>query len=221
MNTRQRFGVAAALVAISGVVSVLAWPSLPEQLITHWNAAGEPDGTMAKLPGLALIPALSALLLGLFAALPRIDPLGENVESFRAAYDWFVVVFTAFMAALQTGIVAFNLGYRFDFTLFILVAVAALFYYIGILLDVVERNWFVGIRTPWTLSSEEVWDRTHRLGARLFKLTAVVALAGLLFGDYAVYFLVVPAVVTALATVAYSYYVYEQLDSDAATETAL
>ena len=221
MNTRQRFGIAAVLVALSGVVGVLAWPSLPEQVITHWNAAGEPDGTMAKLPGIALIPVLSALLLGLFAAIPRIDPLGENIGSFRAAYDWFVIVFAAFMVALQTGIVAFNLGYEFDFTLFILLAVAALFYYVGILLDVVERNWFVGIRTPWTLSNEEVWDRTHRLGARLFKLTAIVALVGLLFGEYAVYFLVVPALLTALVTVGYSYYVYERLDGDATTETAL
>lgn len=212
MNSVHRFLIAAGLVVVSGLVSVLAAPELPEQVITHWNAAGEPDGTMAKPIALALIPGLTAILVGLFALIPRIDPLRENLDAFRDVYDWFVVLFAAFMTVLHGGIVAFNLGYDFDFTLLVLAAVAGLFYYIGILLDHAERNWFVGVRTPWTLSSETVWDRTHELGSRLFKLTAVVALLGLYFGDYAVYFLVVPAVSTAAITVVYSYYLYERLE---------
>ena len=212
MNTNQRFGVAAALVGVSALVSVLAAPSLPEAVVTHWNAAGEPDGTMSKTAALALIPALSAVLVALFAVLPRLDPLGENVADFRASYDWFVVLFAAFMTVLHGGIVAFNLGYEFDFTLLVLAAVAGLFYYVGVLLTHAEQNWFVGIRTPWTLSDERVWKRTHALGGRLFKLTAVVSLVGLAFGDYAVYFLLVPALATAAVTVVYSYYLYDRLD---------
>jgi len=212
MNTTHRFGVAAALVAVSALVSVLAAPSLPDTLVTHWNAAGEPDGTMAKTTALALIPGLSAVLVALFAVLPRLDPLGENVADFRASYDWFVVLFAAFMTVVHGGVVAFNLGNEFDFTLLILVAVAGLFYYVGILLTHAEQNWFVGIRTPWTLSDETVWERTHALGGRLFKLTALVALVGLAFGEYAVYFLLVPALATAAVTIAYSYYLYDRLD---------
>jgi uncharacterized membrane protein len=212
MNTTHRFGVAAALVAVSALVSVLAAPSLPDTLVTHWNAAGEPDGTMAKTTALALIPGLSAVLVALFAVLPRLDPLGENVADFRASYDWFVVLFAAFMTVVHGGVVAFNLGNEFDFTLLILVAVAGLFYYVGILLTHAEQNWFVGIRTPWTLSDETVWERTHALGGRLFKLTALVALVGLAFGEYAVYFLLVPALATAAVTIVYSYYLYDRLD---------
>jgi len=212
MNTTHRFGIATVLVAVSALVSVLAAPSLPDTVVTHWNAAGEPDGTMAKTAALALIPGLSALLVALLAVLPRLDPLGENVADFRTYYDWFAVLFAAFMTALHGGIVAFNLGYEFDFTLLVLAAVAGLFYYVGVLLTHAEQNWFVGIRTPWTLSDETVWERTHALGGRLFKLTAVVSLAGLAFGDYAVYFLLVPALATAAVTVGYSYYLYERLD---------
>jgi len=212
MNTNHRFGIAAALVAVSALVSVLAAPSLPDTVVTNWNAAGEPNGTMAKTAALALFPALSALLVALFAVVPRLDPLGENVADFRASYDWFVVLFAAFMTAIHGGIVAFNLGYEFDFTLLVLAAVAGLFYYVGGLLTKAEQNWFIGIRTPWTLSDETVWERTHELGGRLFKLTAVVSLVGLAFGDYAVYFLLVPALGTAAVTVVYSYYLYERLD---------
>ncbi|WP_254533499.1 SdpI family protein [Natrinema gelatinilyticum] len=215
MNTVHRFMLAAGLVVLGGVASVVAAPAIPDQLVTHWNAAGEPDGMMSKPLALALVPGLSAVLLAVFAVLPRIDPLRENVAAFRPYYDWFVVIFMGFMIVVHVGVIAFNLGYEFDFTLLILGAIAGLFYYIGILLAHAERNWFVGIRTPWTLSSEEVWDRTHELGGRLFKLTALVTLIGLLFGEYAVYFLLMPALLTAAITVVYSYYLYEQLERGA------
>lgn len=219
MRSVHRFAVAAGIVALSGALSVVAAPSVPARLVTHWNAAGDPDGTMAKSVGLALVPVLSAALLGLFAAIPRIDPLRENIASFRAVYDWFLVALTAFLGVVHAGIVAFNLGYAFDFTQVVLAATAVLFYFVGVLLSHAERNWFVGIRTPWTLSSAEVWDRTHRLGARLFKVTAVVALFGLLAGEYAVYFLVAPALVTAAVTVAYSFYLYERTERGGAPDS--
>ena len=221
MNTLQRFALAAGFVLLSGVVGLLAAPDLPSRLVTHWNAAGEPDGTTPKAIALWLLPGLTALLLVLLAALPRVDPLGENVAAFRPYYDWFVVVFAGCTFVLHAGIVAFNLGYVFDFTLLVLGAVAVLFYCVGVLLAHAERNWFVGIRTPWTLSSEEVWNRTHALGGRLFKLTALLALVGLLFGDYAVYFLLVPALLTAVVTVVYSYYLYERVERDAGPGSSL
>jgi uncharacterized membrane protein len=214
MNSRHRFLIAAVFVVGSGVMSILTAPALPTRMATHWNAAGQPDGTMPKAAALALLPAMAAVLLVVFALVPRIDPLRENIAAFRPVYDWFVVVFTAFMVVIHGGVIAFNLGYEFDFTLLVLAAVAGLFYYVGVLLEHAERNWFVGIRTPWTLSSADVWDRTHRLGSRLFKLTALVALVGLFFGEYAIYFLVVPALLTAGITVVYSYYLYEQLERD-------
>jgi len=168
MNSRHRFLIATVFVVISGAVSVLTAPELPTRMATHWNAAGQPDGTMPKAAALAFLPAMTAVLLVVFALVPRIDPLRENIAAFRPVYDWFVVVFTAFMAVIHGGVIAFNLGYEFDFTLLVLAAVAGLFYYVGVLLEHAERNWFVGIRTPWTLSSADVWDRTHRLGSRLF-----------------------------------------------------
>lgn len=214
MNTRQRFGLAAALVVLTALVSVLAAPDLPEQMVTHWNAAGEPDETMPKATALALVPVLSAFLLGLFAVLPRIDPLRENIVEFRPHYDWFVVVFTAFMAILHAGILAFNLGYEFDFLVLIVGGLALLFFYVGVLLEHAERNWFVGIQTPWTLSSTEVWDRTHALGSRLFKLAALASALSLLFGEYALYVVLIVILAVAAITVAYSYYLYERIEHD-------
>jgi len=188
-------------------------------MVSHWNAAGQPDATMAKGVVLALFPAVAAAVLGLFLVVPRIDPLRANIAEFRAPYDWFAVVTMAYLLVVHVGVLAYNLGYRFDFSTFVLVGVAVLFYAVGVLLSHAQRNWFVGIRTPWTLSSDEVWARTHALGARLFKLTALVTLVGLAFGDYAVYFLLVPALATAGVTIVYSYVLYERLDEEPSAST--
>jgi len=212
MDTTRRYLVAAAFVVLSGLVSVVAAPELPAELVTHWNAAGEPDGTMSKTVALALVPGLSAGLLGLFALIPRIDPLRANIEEFRGHYDWFVVLFAAYMFLVHAGIVAFNLGYEFDFVALVLLGVAGLFYYVGVLLEEAKRNWFVGIRTPWTLSSDTVWEATHELGARLFKICALAAVFGVFADEYAVYFVAVPALATAVLTVVYSYVIYDRLD---------
>ena len=148
MKTIHRFILAAGFVVLSGIVSLLAAPSLPTQLITNWNAAGKPNGTMSKLLALWLFPALTAGIPIVFAAIPRIDPLRENIAEFRSYYDWFVVVFTGYMFLVHAGIVAFNLGYEFDFTVLILIGIAGLFYYSGVVLLHAEQNWLVVIRTP-------------------------------------------------------------------------
>ncbi|ELZ44263.1 hypothetical protein C464_15560 [Halorubrum coriense DSM 10284] len=208
LSTRLRFGVAALLVAAAGAASLAVAPDLPEQMVTRWNAAGEPTGTLSRTAGMWLVPGLAAGLVGLFALLPRIDPLGENIAGFRVHYDRFVVVVTAFLAALHLAVLAVNLGYAVDVTTVAVAGAAALFYYLGTLLPHVEPNWFVGIRTPWTLSDDAVWDRTHALGGRLFKLSAALAVVGLFAGEYAIYFLVGPAVATAAITAGYSYVLY-------------
>lgn len=219
LSTRLRFGVAALLVAVGAAASLAVAPDLPERMVTRWNAAGEPAGRLSRTLGMWLVPGLAAGLLGLFALLPRIDPLRENVAAFRVHYDRFVVVFTAFLVAVHLAVLAVNLGYAVDVTTIAVAGGAALCYYLGTVLPHVEPNWFLGIRTPWTLSDDAVWDRTHALGARLFKLSAAIAAVGLLFGEYAVYFLVGPVLATAAVTVAYSYVLYargtdEEGDSD-------
>jgi len=138
MKTIHRFGLAGGFVVFSGVVSLLAAPSLPAELVTHWNAAGEPDGTMSKQVALWLFPVLTAGLLAMFAAIPQIDPLRENIAEFRAYYDWFVVVFMGYMFLVHVGIITFNLGYEFDFTALILFGAAGLFYYAGVFLPHAE-----------------------------------------------------------------------------------
>lgn len=211
MSVLRRYAAGLALVALSAVVSVVAYPEMPETMATHWNASGEADGTMPKTIALAGIPALSAALLVLFSMLPKIDPLGENVATFREEYETFVVLVVALLSYLHLLVVGWNAGYRFQMIQALAPAVGALFYYAGVLTEHAERNWFVGIKTPWTLSSDEVWKRTHERVAPLLKLAGLVAALAVFTPAHAELLIAVPAAGVAAYAFVYSYLEYRQV----------
>jgi len=211
METRTANRLGLGLVALSFVVGALFYPFVPERIVTHWGAGGQPNGTMSKLWGLFLLPVVSALLLALFNGLPAVDPLGNNVERFRGTYDEFVVLLLGFLLYLQLLLGLWNVGVRFQFVQALAPAYGALLYYAGVLMEHAERNWFVGIRTPWTLSNEEVWRKTHDRSATLFKLAGAVALLGVFVPGYALVLLVVPVLLAAGYAVVYSYVEYQRV----------
>ena len=204
-----RLAIIAGLI-LTFLVSLAAYPVLPDQVVSHWNAAGEPDGSMGKLAGIGLVPLIMVALVALLLFLPRVDPLRENYAAFRDWYDGFILAFVLFMLAIQCEIILWSLGYRISMNLVMPVLVGLLFLYCGFFLERVEPNWFAGIRTPWTLSSPTVWKKTHLLGGKLFKIAGIVSCAGSLVPDLAVWFILVPVLASALATVVYSYYAFRQ-----------
>ncbi len=198
------------IIFISFVLGIALYPALPERIATHWGANGEVNGYAPKSFGLFFMPMLSLLLVGLFLLIPKIDPMKANIEKFRAYYDSFIISFLLFLFYIHILTLAWNFGIRFNMTLAILPAISLLFYYIGIMFENAKRNWFIGIRTPWTLSSDRVWDRTHKLGASLYKAAAFTALLGILFEKYAVFFLIIPIIFVSIYLVIYSYLEYRK-----------
>jgi len=155
--------VAVALVLASFAVGVYVYPQVPDMMPSHWNASGQVDGYMPRLPALFLIPFGSLLLVGLFLLISKIDPLRRNIASFRGYYDGFVELFAFYLLYIQCLMVASALGYRFNVVQLLFPAAGALFIDMSLLLGKARRNWFIGIRTPWTLSNERVWAETHRV----------------------------------------------------------
>jgi len=198
--------VAIVLVLIlTAVMTLVAYPVMPDAVASHWNAAGDLNGTMPKFWGLILIPLLMYGFCALLVFLPRIDPLRNNYQKFQDYYNGFILVFAAFLFFIQLQIILWGLGIPISPNLTMPVMIGILFIYIGFLIGHAEPNWFVGIRTPWTLSSDSVWKKTHQRGATLFKLAGVVSMIGILAGIYAWLFILIPAIAVALYTVVYSY----------------
>jgi len=198
------------IILISFAVGVYFYPQMPEQIASHWNAAGQVDSYMSKFWGLFLMPIISAGLFVLFLLIPRIDPLKENIARFRKYFDTFIVLAFIFLFYLYLLTIAWNKGVRFDMIRVLAPAFGILFYYSGVLVENAKRNWFIGIRTPWTLSSDKVWEKTHKIGGQLFKASGVVALFGVVLPSYAIFLVLAPAIFAAFYSLVYSYFEYQK-----------
>jgi uncharacterized membrane protein len=209
MRTSEKIGL--LIVAVAFIIAVNLYPDMPDDMPAHWNAAGEVDGYLPKLWGLFLMPVISLAMLILFVALPRYTSLRNNIRSVIRQYDIFLVVVLGFMLYIYTLTLTWALGIGFGMVQMLVPAFAALFYVIGMLIQNVKRNKYMGIRTPWTLASDQVWQKTHRLAGKLFRAVAVVILLGLLFDNYiALAFLIGPILAVVAYTMAYSYFEYKK-----------
>jgi len=202
--------IALGIILISFLLGIYLYPSMPEQMASHWNAQGEVDDYMSKFWALFLMPLMSLGLLLLFLVIPKIDPLKQNIEKFRKYFDGFIVLMLGFLFYVYLLTIFWNLELRFSMTLLMIPAMAALFYYCGILVENAKRNWFIGIRTPWTLSNEKVWEKTHKLGGKLFKAAAIIILFGIVLKGYALLFILVPVIFVSFYLIVYSYVEYQK-----------
>jgi uncharacterized membrane protein len=202
-----------AVILLSFAIGIYYYPQMPDKIASHWNAQGQVNGYMSKFWGLFLMPIISVGLLLLFILIPRIDPLKSNIQQFRKYFDGFVVLIMVFLFYLYLLTIFWNSGYTFRMITFLSPALAILFYYTGILIENAKRNWFIGIRTPWTLSSDKVWDKTHKIGGKLFKIVGILALLAIFFQNFAIFIIVVPVIIVSIYIVVYSYFEYQKENS--------
>jgi len=165
---------------------------------------------MPRFWGVFLMPIVTLGMLGLFLILPNIDPLKANIAQFRATFNWFIVVFVVYMLYVYALTLFAALGTSFNMTLMLLPAVGLLFIGIGYLMNGAKRNFFIGIRTPWTLSSDTVWDETHKLGSKLFMLGGVVTILCAFLGESGIWIMLVAMLGAAFAPIVYSYVLYQR-----------
>ena len=198
------------IIALSFLIGFYFYPQMPEKMASHWDEKGQVNGYMTKFWALFLMPLMSLGLFLLFLVIPKIDPLKENIAKFRKYFDMFIVLMISFLFYIYLLTIFWNLNWQFNMNLLLMPAFALLFYYCGILIENAKRNWFVGIRTPWTLSSDAVWQKTHQLGSKLFKLAALIILVGLIFEDYLFYFVLVPILLFTAYIIVYSYLEYQK-----------
>jgi uncharacterized membrane protein len=212
MNTKTTIVVTLMLIAVSLIAGALLWNQLPDQMASHWNVNDEVNGYISKTWGVLLMPLVTAGMLLLFLFLPSMDPLKANIVQFRETFNLFIVFITVFMLYIHGLTLAWSLGYQnFKMSTAMLPLMGLLFIFIGYMLRKARRNFFIGIRTPWTLSSDSVWDKTHQLGSVLFMASGVFAIIGGFFGGTTAFWLMfVPLIGSSLFLVAYSYVLYRQ-----------
>ena len=198
-----------AVVLAMFVAGAIAWTALPEAIPVHWNAAGEADRWGGKVEGLFLLPAITALLVLGLRFLPLIDPRRDRYAEFAGAYEIVRLAVVAELAGIYALTLAAAFGAPISMTPAIGMLVGLLLVVLGLVMDRVRPNWFVGIRTPWTLTSELSWTATHRLARWVFVLMGLAfALAGLLRAPWAFTAAAVLCAVVVIGLAAYSYSVW-------------
>ncbi len=212
MNTRTTTIVVLLMILAATITGVALWNQLPDPMASHWNVNDQVDGYMSKFWGVFMLPLMTLGMWLLFIIIPNIDPLKANIAQFRGVFNLFITLIVAFMIYVHILSLRWNLGYTdFEMSRTMLPAMGILFFFIGYMLRRAKRNFFIGIRTPWTLSSDRVWDETHCLGSVLFMISGVLALVGALFGGTtAFWFLFVPIMGSTLITLVYSYVLYQR-----------
>lgn len=212
MSTRTTTIIVLFLIVGATTAGPLLWNRLPDQMASHWNINDQVDGYMPKFWGVFMMPLVTLGIFGLFLVVPSIDSLKADIAQFREAFNLFIVLIVAFMLYIHGLTLTWSLGYTvFKMSAAMLPALGLLFLSIGSILRKAKRNFFIGIRTPWTLSSDTVWDKTHQLGAVLFIASGALALISGIFGGMtAFWFLFVPLMGSTIFLLVYSYVLYQR-----------
>jgi uncharacterized membrane protein len=195
-------------------VITFRFDDLPEQVPTHWNIHGEPDASVSREdapPYLLLLPGAMALLVVLTVVLPWISPRKFEVEPFRKVFDYLMGLAVALFGSMHLVILAGLLDRELSMIRWMLAGMFLFFALLGNVLGKVRRNFWMGVRTPWTLASETVWNQTHRLAAWLFVAFGLTAFVAVLAGVELLWLFVGLLIVIAVP-VAYSLVLYKRLE---------
>ncbi len=211
MNKIRADIISLLLVAAAFAVAAILYPSLPEQIPTHWNAQGQVDDTMKKPLGVIIMPAMALFTFVVMKLIPIISPKGFRTDKFSDVIGVLQVTLVGFMSIVAVLVLLEARGLDVRINEMIIFGTGLLFVIIGNYLGKVRKNFFIGIRTPWTLASDEVWNRTHRIGGRLFMLSGVIIWLGALL-RLPLTWTVGVAVGLVLIPVVYSYVLYRKIE---------
>jgi uncharacterized membrane protein len=211
MSTRLTLLLSLILIFVTLLAGVFLWNQLPDQMASHWNEQDQVDGYVGKFWGAFMVPLMMIGLTLLFLAIPSIDPLKKNIADFRGLFNLFIVLFNGFMAYVHGLTLAWNLGNTgFRMSTLLLPALGLLFILVGLVTRKAKRNYFIGIRTPWTLANDTVWEKTHKLGGLLFIAAGVISLFGIFLPEQAFLLMLVPVIAAAVISYIYSYILFRQ-----------
>ncbi|HEX4562247.1 MAG TPA: SdpI family protein [Gemmatimonadales bacterium] len=207
------FGLVIAGVALA--MSVWAYPQLPPTVATHWGLNGTPNGYSSRWWALAIVPMILVLMTAIFNVLPKVDPRRENYAKFFSSYWLIANAVILFLLVAHALVIAAGMGYVVKIDRLMPLGVGLLFVFLGNYLTRVEPNWFVGIRTPWTLSSDTVWRKTHRTGGALMVIGGLIlAVSALLPRPMFLVLFVVTIVIVAVIPIVQSYILWKREQHD-------
>lgn len=202
-----------AIIAVQALVAIVSYPFLPPMIPSHWNIAGQINAYAPKLQVVALPPLLSIGIFVLLQILLAISPrLGnQNPRANRNVINFILAGIFLFLLIIQLATIAAAFHVAVDIPLITCLAISVLFIFIGNYMGKLRRNFWAGIRTPWTMTNETVWERTHRFGGWLFVIGGLIDVVLSFIPSVRFYGVLGVVLLMALGSVVYSYVVYQRI----------
>jgi uncharacterized membrane protein len=209
--SRKYYLIGITLTAVVAIVTVAVYPRLPDFVPTHWNLHNQPNGYSHKYMLFVFGPGFMAGIILLMRALPWLSPKNFEVDSFRSSYLQIMLMLVCMFAYFQGLIIWGALGHSMNVGRAVIGGVCLLFALLGNLMGKIRRNFYIGIRTPWAIANERVWNATHRFAARTLVIGGLI---GLLFTAAGVdgWPLLALLLAAALIPAIYSLVFYKQLE---------
>ena len=211
MTTTRANVICLLFIATVIAIACFLYSELPQQIPTHWNIEGEIDDYTEKPWGVIVMPLVAILAFAIMRLIPVISPKGFRTDKFMDVINVFTVTLVGFLSGVGILVLLQASGRDVHINAMIFAGIGLLLIVLGNYMGKIRKNFFIGIRTPWTLASDEVWSRTHRLGGRVFVLLGLFLMLNSFF-DFREAWLAGVIVVTALIPFVYSFLLYRRLE---------
>jgi uncharacterized membrane protein len=204
-----------ALILSLYIFGYFLYPYLPERVPSHWNISGQVDGYNSRTFHITFFPSMILGLYVLMSFAPVIDPRSENYKKFQGVYEAFRLVMVGFLLILYVATTLFALGYPLSISKIVRFAIGVLLVFIGNYFGKIRHNYTFGIKTPWTLASEEVWNKTHRISGPLWVIAGVVWMLSIFIAEKPSFVISMGALfLVSLYGSIYSYILFQKLKKE-------
>jgi len=199
------------VLAAATAFSLWAYPRLPAEVATHFDINGVADDWSSRLFAAAMVPAVLGLMLVIVTVLPKIDPRRANYSLFNPTYWTIMTTVMVLLLGIHVLMLGSALGWKVNMSRWGFIGIGGMLIVLGNLMTRVRANWFMGSRTPWTLSSDTVWRKTHRFAGVAFVLAGCCFIAAaMLTVPWAQYAAFGATIAAGLSSVLYSYLVWRR-----------
>ena len=204
----RSFIIQLAVCLIPFIIGAVFYNKMPDQVATHFDFNFQPDDYSSREFALFGIPAVMVGLFILCAGLLEVDPKKRGMDGrLKAITRWVIPILSVF---IQCVTISFALDSSINLTRFIPVLIGILFVLMGNYLPKCRQNYTMGIKLPWTLNSEENWDRTHRFGGKMFVISGLCMIVASFFGGYVSGVMFALALIACFIPTIYSYWLYKK-----------
>ncbi len=206
----KKYIVPIIVILFSVILSVFFYSVLPISMASHWNGQGIVDGYSSRLFNVLFFPILQIFLFLLFIFIPKVDPKWKSIREFEGKFNLFISSILIFMLLLQLEVFLWNIGIKIAIEIVVPILIGFLFIVASQLIRNAKQNYTIGIRTPWTLHSERVWNKTHVLGAKLFLVSGILSILSGVFTKYSLIIVIGSVLLSTLILFVYSYLEYRR-----------